>query len=367
MRRVLWSAALASIALSAGLVLAGDQETSQQIADSLSSRLKNYSVGVKVEDGTVWLNGFVANQKQMAMAIQTAQRCPGVERVVNNLAIGSVAPASTGSVHNTATSGGNTQLANNKFNDDAARPQIPQANMDMPEQARQQLALAGSNANLEGPASASVNGQSAQARPSNAQTSFANAQTSFANAQGSFANAQGAPGYFPGNGGYPMNTGYYASAPGASGNTNAAYYAPAPGGMAPAANGMRPMAPPQGPLPLAAANPTFRPAAMQGNPGNMGESIGAPQPMQPAAPMGAGAPAPYHFDHPQMPGYAWPSYAAYPNYGAVTYPKQYSPTAWPYIGPFYPYPQVPLGWRKVSLEWEDGWWFLDFKDSHNSK
>jgi hypothetical protein len=67
------------------------------------------------------------------------------------------------------------------------------------------------------------------------------------------------------------------------------------------------------------------------------------------------------FDHPSMPGYAWPSYAAYPNYGAVTYPRQYSPTAWPYIGPFYPYPQVPLGWRKVTLEWDDGWWMLDFK------
>jgi hypothetical protein len=67
-------------------------------------------------------------------------------------------------------------------------------------------------------------------------------------------------------------------------------------------------------------------------------------------------------DNPQMPGYAWPSYAAYPNYAALTYPQQYSPSAWPYIGPFYPYPQVPLGWRKVTLEWDDGWWFLDFKD-----
>jgi hypothetical protein len=65
-----------------------------------------------------------------------------------------------------------------------------------------------------------------------------------------------------------------------------------------------------------------------------------------------------------MPGYAWPTYAAYPNYAAVTYPKQYSPTAWPYIGPFYPYPQVPLGWRKVTLEWDDGWWMLDFKDQN---
>lgn len=63
---------------------------------------------------------------------------------------------------------------------------------------------------------------------------------------------------------------------------------------------------------------------------------------------------------PQLPAHSWPSYASSPNYGAVTYPQQYSATAWPYIGPFYPYPQVPLGWRKVSLEWDDGWWFLDF-------
>jgi hypothetical protein len=72
--------------------------------------------------------------------------------------------------------------------------------------------------------------------------------------------------------------------------------------------------------------------------------------------------APARYDHPHMPGYAWPSYAAYPNYAAVTYPKQYSASAWPYIGPFYPYPQVPLGWRKVTMEWDDGWWMLDFKD-----
>ena len=71
------------------------------------------------------------------------------------------------------------------------------------------------------------------------------------------------------------------------------------------------------------------------------------------------------YDNASMPGYAWPSYASYPNYAALTYPQQYSPTAWPYIGPFYPYPQVPLAWRKVSLEWDDGWWFLDFS-AHNS-
>ncbi len=82
--------------------------------------------------------------------------------------------------------------------------------------------------------------------------------------------------------------------------------------------------------------------------------------------IGASGPAPAAYDQPHMPNYAWPSYAAHPNYAALTYPKQYSPTAWPFIGPFYPYPQVPLGWRKVALEWDDGWWFLDFYDrSHH--
>jgi hypothetical protein len=85
--------------------------------------------------------------------------------------------------------------------------------------------------------------------------------------------------------------------------------------------------------------------------------VGQPVPMAPYA--AAGAP---RYDTPNLPNYAWPGYAAHPNYAALTYPQQYSPSAWPYIGPFYPYPQVPLGWRKVCLEWDDGWWFLDFTD-----
>jgi len=85
--------------------------------------------------------------------------------------------------------------------------------------------------------------------------------------------------------------------------------------------------------------------------------MGQPVPMAPHSPVGAP-----RYDSPNLPNYAWPGYASYPNYAALTYPQQYSPTAWPYIGPFYPYPQVPLGWRKISLEWDDGWWFLDFTD-----
>ena len=65
---------------------------------------------------------------------------------------------------------------------------------------------------------------------------------------------------------------------------------------------------------------------------------------------------------PNLPNYAWPSYADYPNYSQVAYPKQYAANAFPYIGPFYPYPQVPMGWRKVTMEWHDGYWWLDFND-----
>ncbi|MEC9091388.1 MAG: BON domain-containing protein [Planctomycetota bacterium] len=103
-------------------------------------------------------------------------------------------------------------------------------------------------------------------------------------------------------------------------------------------------------LPARAAAPRA-PLPVQGQ-----AALQAPNYMPASAANGA------RYDSPGLPNYAWPSYAPHPNYGAVTYPKTYSPTAWPYIGPFYPYPQVPLGWRKVTLQWDDGWWYLDFKD-----
>jgi osmotically-inducible protein OsmY len=88
----------------------------------------------------------------------------------------------------------------------------------------------------------------------------------------------------------------------------------------------------------------------------------------PSSAYGMPSPASSHTVHnsPNMPGHAYPSYAAYPNYSAVSYPKEYGASAWPYIGPFYPYPQVPLGWRKASLTWDDGAWALDF-DSKTDK
>lgn len=89
-----------------------------------------------------------------------------------------------------------------------------------------------------------------------------------------------------------------------------------------------------------------------------------PQPVQQAGfgPHGHGLHDHGLYSSPNLPQHAWPSYAAYDNYAAVTYPSQYDASAWPYIGPFYPYPQVPLGWRESTLSWKDGFWALEFED-----
>jgi hypothetical protein len=88
-------------------------------------------------------------------------------------------------------------------------------------------------------------------------------------------------------------------------------------------------------------------------PGPVGDPIVEPLPLGPAG--GAmGGPPP-------LPGHAWPTYAPYPNMSRVAYPSAYPHNAFPFIGPYYPFPKVPLGWRSVTLSWEDGHWWLGRK------
>lgn len=69
---------------------------------------------------------------------------------------------------------------------------------------------------------------------------------------------------------------------------------------------------------------------------------------------------------PRMPPYAWPTYAPYNNYSRVAYPEAYPWQSWPFIGPVYPFPKVPLGWRSVKLEWDDGhWWYGQVGNKYN--
>ncbi len=96
-----------------------------------------------------------------------------------------------------------------------------------------------------------------------------------------------------------------------------------------------------------AAPPAAAPAPPPGGP-----------PGQPLPIFQANPGVPYALTPPKMPPYAWPTYAPYNNYSRVAYPQAYPYNAWPFIGPIYPYPKVPLGWRSVKLEFEDGyWWF----------
>jgi hypothetical protein len=103
--------------------------------------------------------------------------------------------------------------------------------------------------------------------------------------------------------------------------------------------------PPPGavPVPPGAAGPYPFPA---------GVAAGDPLPLN-----GMPAMAPVDPAGPRLPPYAWPTYAPYNNYSRVAYPQTYPYNAFPYIGPYYPFPRVPLGWRKVQLEWEDGHWY----------
>lgn len=127
--------------------------------------------------------------------------------------------------------------------------------------------------------------------------------------------------------------------------------APAPGGIQGPAAG--------GPPVSFQGQATIMPPTMSGGPmtmpssgpGNGGYGMDpTPMMMPPTGGM-------YDSSAPKMPPYAWPTYAPYNNYSRVGYPTEYPAQAFPYIGPFYPFPKVPLGYRAIKLEWEDGHWY----------
>jgi hypothetical protein len=275
MRRLLTGFVVAAMAaVVPALALAGNQEIADQIAGKLrhSKRMSDYRISVKFQDGTAWLRGRVANERQIDTTLQLVFEVPAVNRVVNDL---TVAQSKKSAVADRTTE----QMEQRRL---AKR-------MEAAFKHGLDREIAPTKANYAAESRAS------EVKPTSAEEPQELPRLSFQRSQ-------------------PM-----------------------------AREEMRmAMAQPGGAMPTAGPN-------------------GGPLPMYTAAASHAAA-APARYDQPCLPNYAWPSYAAYPNYASVTYPRQYSPTAWPYIGPFYPYPQVPLGWRKVTMEWKDGWWFLDFKD-----
>ncbi|MCS5618036.1 MAG: BON domain-containing protein, partial [Pirellulales bacterium] len=85
--RTTYLLAVALVASLAGAAHAEDLATT--VAGKLrdSGALSGYRVNVKGKSGTVWLEGQVADQRQLAAAVGIAEATPGVERVVNRLVI----------------------------------------------------------------------------------------------------------------------------------------------------------------------------------------------------------------------------------------------------------------------------------------
>jgi len=326
-----------------------------------SGSLKGYRVSVKAQNGTVWLTGTLSSLDQLQAAVALAERTPGVERVVNRLAVAEAAVAAEESSglfslpESMRSLIGLAPKAATPVRQDAAVRQaagtmraggVELANGQVPEEDSMGL-IQLTQAQQEAVGQAQYPGQSVGQRrtmvgrqplPRSAGTPVGRPLPMRMAARpprgGVRPAGYGEPMVLPG----PQEYADY----GVDGLVDGQMV---PGSMQMSEGGM---GMPQGGMPM---------GAMGGGPG-----MGQPMPMGGS---GVGMPAvPVRGGGPNMPNYAWPSYAANPNYAALQYPTQYSPTAWPYIGPFYPYPQVPLGWRRVSLEWDDGWWFLDFDERH---
>jgi len=318
MRRFLTGFVVAVVAaVVPALALAGNQQVAEQIANRLrsSGQMSDYKIGVKYQNGTAWLHGRVSSPEQMKTALRLVFKTASVDRVVNELAVtpSEVAqPAKTelARINANKNDPGDGQATPAGYNPLREQDAAPVAKTQQP----QKMSLA---RRLESAVRRKPKSEASQPLPER---------------EAAPARIEQLP-------------------------TTSSY---TPSSIEQVAAEEPQELPRQLTTPKH-AKPVARVAMLQ--PGLRGPAApnGAPLPMYRAATAQAGV-APARYDQPCMPNYAWPSYAAYPNYAAVTYPKQYSPTAWPYIGPFYPYPQVPLGWRKVTLEWDSGWWFLDFKD-----
>lgn len=295
---------------------AGQQARNQAMAEQVASalreaRLNAYDVQIEVKDGVAILSGKVREASHRGLATQAVSAVPGILRVENNL---SYVP--TGGIQQASASAAEGSPVSNA----AYEPQgsgsgqiqrvsgttAPSASN---QQVAEQIAASLSQAGLVG---------------YDIEIRYSNGVATLGGNVGTVQQRQAA-------------SAAVSQVPGVQSVNNQLQVNPAVMQTAFAPNAM--------PMPMGMGG---QPPMMQAPPGMMG-----PAP----SPMGV---APASFTNPHLPGHAWPAYAQYPNSAAVSYPTQYSASAWPYIGPFYPYPQVPLGWREVSLEWDDGYWQLNF-------
>ncbi|MBW3543910.1 MAG: BON domain-containing protein, partial [Planctomycetes bacterium] len=334
---------------------AAKQSSNQSIAEDIASALRQAQVtgsdvDISFTRGVATLSGTVSDETQKRKATYAASRVPGVERVDNRLALvatpagpdgnpfaaGAVAPAD---YETTGRESGEIQQV---LHAPAPAPEALQArsNQEMAERIAREL----SKARLSG---------------FDIEIKFRGGTVILLGSVGDAAQrkrAEEAARNVPGV--KAVENRLLVGTPETPGSRDPRGFDPRHPVMPAAWQGQPPMPmPPGGLAPNGAPMPPIDPS-MGPPPGPYAAAGAMPLPTPYTAPAPGGAHTVYNM--PYVPEYAWPATAEYPNSAAVSYPTQYSASAWPYIGPFYPYPQVPLGWRDVRLEWDDGHWMLDF-------
>jgi osmotically-inducible protein OsmY len=319
-----------------------EKARNQAKADEVASALRSGSVQgtdieIEVKDGVAILSGKVHEASQRAHAQQLAASVPGIREVENNLryvpAGGQIERASA--TRPAESRQGRVMQAGGAEAPESSRP-IQRVSGEVPA-AQDNTAMA--NQVASSLSQVGLVGYDIEIRVNNGVATLGGEVATVGQRQAAGAAAQQTPGI------RSVNNQLKVSGPitQTAYNGEAMGYPGSPQMMQMQGQGM----PPQ------LMGPGMPPQMMQT--GYMQPGMD-PSMMNPSA-MGY---APTSFNNPHLPSHAWPSYAQYPNSAAVSYPTQYSASAWPYIGPFYPYPQVPMGWREVSLEWDDGQWNLNF-------
>ena len=300
-----------------------NQQVAQAIADKLSDKYPDYTINVRYNSGIATLGGELYSQEQVADAVSYVKSLPGVDRVNNNLKVIQRRAPQLEAVSVSSRLGNNNVHA-------VASEQLAAQSVSQPAVAQQPIS---SNAITQ------VSGRQQMQGVTDFTQQIPQAATSVPSAGTA---SPPVPTLTP-----PPAVPTPAVTPEPTVQVS---YVDAPQDLA-SPPSVSSFSPPFSPAPSISTGPTLAPqpysASMNGN-----------MPL----PMGQQSPKMGRYDQPNVPNYAWPTYAAPNNYSEVAYPRLYCPEAAPYIGPFYPYPQVPLEWRKVTLEWHDGYWWLDFDD-----
>ena len=320
-----------------------NQQMAQSIADKLSDKYPEYTINVRYNGGIATLVGELYTQEQVNDAAQYVQTLPGVNKVINNLKI--VQQQTRIQEIPVASRLGNRPIPAETSAPQAAVSQPVSSNVITQVSATTQVSAAPVNGTMAAVTDfttqpipqAPLTAPSLNTVPLNVAPSAPPVPVPTLNStstmQASYVGSPQEGDYLPpAISDYPMPFGAPVGGNAFMGNGYGQMQSQE------TINTGVPMYAGNAPSPYVSAN------------GNMPLPMGSTT--QPAG----------RYDRPNVPPYAWPAYTPPNNTSQVGYPRLYCPDAAPYIGPFYPYPQPPLEWRKVTLEWHDGYWWLDFDD-----